>query len=218
MANRGYKRSWRNLLLNSRYQLRFTLFMVALCALLMSGLGWWVMREARNTTKVGKTGIDLATDMRLPVLEVTGTEEEVRRFKTLQEQRKRDVADGERTILLVLIATGVLLSAGLFVYGLKMTHKVAGPLYKITTYFDKVKDGRFEKVHPLRRGDQLVEFYEHFREAHEALRHRQEADVQRLREVVASAESAGLARKSPGVAAALEDLRQLLKTKEAGLG
>ena len=31
-----YKRSWKNLLLNKRYQLRFTLFMVGVSALLMS--------------------------------------------------------------------------------------------------------------------------------------------------------------------------------------
>ena len=40
-ANKGYKRSWKNLLLNKRYQLRFTLFMVGLSAVLMAGLGLW---------------------------------------------------------------------------------------------------------------------------------------------------------------------------------
>ena len=56
---KGYKRSWKNLLINKRYQLRFTLFMVGVSALLMavlalgedliffnkdwrSGKRWWV--------------------------------------------------------------------------------------------------------------------------------------------------------------------------------
>src|SRR5262245_19220225 len=47
-----YKRSWKNLLLNKRYQLRFTLFMVGVSALLMSGLGVWVMKEANEATTV----------------------------------------------------------------------------------------------------------------------------------------------------------------------
>ena len=47
---RGYKRSWKNLLINKRYQLRFTLFMVGMAALLMTGLGVWVMRVADEAT------------------------------------------------------------------------------------------------------------------------------------------------------------------------
>lgn len=214
----GYKRSWRNLLLNSRYQLRFTLFMVALCAVLMAALGWKVMGEAKNTTKVAKINIQTITDSTAPVLEITGTEEELTRFMTAQEARKRDVARDERNIFIALIVTGVLLSCGLFVYGIKMTHKVAGPLFKVTTYFDKVKNGKFDKVYNLRKGDQLQNFYEHFKEAHGALRKRQELDVERLRDVIASAEKADLGGSSPAVASALEDLRQLLKTKEASLG
>ena len=48
-GDRSYKRSWKNLLLNKRYQLRFTLFMVGLSALLMVGLGIWVMWVADET-------------------------------------------------------------------------------------------------------------------------------------------------------------------------
>src|SRR5688500_258325 len=50
--DKGYKRSWKNLLLNKRYQLRFTLFMVALSAVLMCLLGWWVMTVAARATEV----------------------------------------------------------------------------------------------------------------------------------------------------------------------
>ena len=35
---RGYKRSWKNLLINRQYQLRFTLFMVVLSTLLITAL------------------------------------------------------------------------------------------------------------------------------------------------------------------------------------
>src|SRR5688572_10854041 len=48
----GYKRSWKNLLLNKRYQLRFTFFMVGISAVLMIGLGIWVMKEANEATTV----------------------------------------------------------------------------------------------------------------------------------------------------------------------
>src|SRR5262245_29951597 len=48
--DRGYKRSWKNLLLNKSYQLRFTLFMVGLSAVLMGLLGWWVLDVASTAT------------------------------------------------------------------------------------------------------------------------------------------------------------------------
>ena len=35
---------------------------------------------------------------------------------------------------------------GLAVYGIKMTHKVAGPLFKVSLYLAKMRDGRFDKV------------------------------------------------------------------------
>ncbi|MCA9679695.1 MAG: hypothetical protein KC464_31985, partial [Myxococcales bacterium] len=54
---RGYKRSWKNLLINKRYQLRFTLFMVAVATLLMAGLGWWVMRVADEATEVASSRV-----------------------------------------------------------------------------------------------------------------------------------------------------------------
>ena len=54
-AQRGYKRSWRNLLINKRYQLRFTLFMAGLAAVLMTLLGWWVTRVAGEATNVAKS-------------------------------------------------------------------------------------------------------------------------------------------------------------------
>src|SRR5262249_42592154 len=40
-----------------RYQLRFTLFMVIVSAVLMVGLGWWVMRVADSATHVQRERI-----------------------------------------------------------------------------------------------------------------------------------------------------------------
>lgn len=198
---RGYKRSWKNYFLNARYQMRFTLFMVALCAVMMGGLGWWVMKEARNATKVGESTIQGNAYM----------------DESVQQAEIANLRSKELRLEIVLLAIGVALSLGLFVYGIKMTHKVAGPLFKIQLYLDKVKNNRYDKVYNLRKGDQLVAFFDHFREAHEALRKRQEQDVTQLREIVGAAESANLAAKSPALAACLEDMKQLLKSKEGSL-
>ncbi|NVB84329.1 MAG: hypothetical protein HOV81_38485, partial [Kofleriaceae bacterium] len=69
----GYKRSWKNLLLNKRYQLRFTLFMVGLAAVLMSVLGWWVMMEANEATTVAMARVRGEPCPKVPeVIEIPG--------------------------------------------------------------------------------------------------------------------------------------------------
>jgi hypothetical protein len=201
-SQRAYRRSWKNLLLDTEYQLVFTTLMVVTCALFMAGLGWVVHKEARTATKTA-------------VQDVQGQgliEPEVAR-ETIETLKARGaLLDG------VLVGVGLALTFGLFVYGIKMTHKVAGPLHKVALYCDKVSSGTFDTVYNLRKGDQLVEFYEHFKQAHGALRARQERDVATLRAVVAAAEDDELAGRSEELAARLEDLRTLLKTKEATLG
>src|SRR5262245_30428553 len=76
-AKPQYKRSWKNLLLNKRYQLRFTLFMVGVSAVLMSGLGIWVMKEANEATTVAMARVRGEACPKVPeVIEVPGTTDE----------------------------------------------------------------------------------------------------------------------------------------------
>jgi hypothetical protein len=215
-----YKRSWKNYLLNSKYQLRFTLFMVAFAAVLMYMLGWgvrnprthqhmWptVMGEAESATKVG-------------VITIQGNVlnfEDPAKDERVKQEKIRALKGKESELEWVLVGTVLLLCGGLFVFGIKMTHKVAGPLHKVGLYLDKVKAGKYDTVYNLRKGDQLIEFFEHFKEAHAALRKTQERDVQALRDLIAAAEKHDAAGKSASLGAALDELRKLLATKEAGL-
>ena len=288
MSDRTYKRSWRTLLINKQYQLRFTLFMVGLSALLIAALGWWVMQTANEATNVAIGQVrgepcpalpDISqpaddadapptapTPMKLPANDpaagsgsasgsgsgsASGSDsadddlEAARHHRTvtvtlssITETLPPDYANvvaqhwtctidhagkiselraGKRTILYVLIATGLLLIAALAIYGIKTTHKVAGPLYKVTLYFQKMRDGRYDKVWPLRKGDQLVAFYDHFRQAHAGVVKLEQDDVERIRALLDAAESAGLAGKSPEVDAAIAELKAALERKEKAL-
>ena len=280
-----YKRSWKNLLINKRYQLRFTLFMVGLSTLLMVGLGFWVMRVANETTEVSATSVRGTPCPKIPVIEAVeelapvpmklpdapepepepapapepepaddteqpedagsagsgSADEERPRVKVQidessmtmmvavpQDLGQKVVAHwtcelklaakldrlerGRLRILWVLIGTGLLLVLGLAAYGIKMTHKVAGPLFKVSLYLKKMRDGRFDKVYNLRKGDQLTDFYEHFRHAHAGVVKMQQADLERIRAVIAAAESAGA-----GDEPAVLELRELLARKEKAI-
>jgi hypothetical protein len=323
-TDRSYKRSWKNLLINKRYQLRFTLFMVGISALLMVGLGIWVMRVANETTKVSKTSVrgeacpklratdpGAATEEEEPIrptpmrLEeqgsatptappnpppappgpaaapgdgkpatagdgkpatadgkpatadgkpatadgkpASGDDEprharvqinessmtfptpppvvrrplppleadriaahwacELRQVTTLER-----LEHGRMMILWMMIATGIALVLGLAIYGIKMTHRVAGPLFKVRLYFSKMREGRFDKVYNLRKGDQLVDFYEQFKHAHGGVVAMQQSDITRIAAVIAAAEAEGL-----GQHPAIAELRELARRKEKSI-
>jgi hypothetical protein len=299
-APKPYKRSWKNLLINKKYQLRFTLMMVGISTLLMLGLGSWVMREADDATTVsiasvwgtpcpvvpemleepadsgftvpmqldepgqpapaptpvpapvtappptppipevapapaaGSADAGSADDPDAPPRRATITmdDSELTIIKSVPKMpsdfgakivahytcelrlasRIEALEHGRMRILYVLIATGLLLVLGLAIYGIKMTHKVAGPLFKVSLYLAKMRDGRFDKVWNLRKGDQLVEFYEHFKTAHAGVVEMHKDDIARLAEVIAAAEAAGL-----GEHPAVVELRDLRAAKEAAI-
>lgn len=292
-GDRGHKRSWKNLLINKRYQLRFTLFMVGLSALLMVGLGIWVMWVANETTEVSMTSVRGEACPRVPPLasgapggaggaeeevlprpsmrldepgapsregaapvptearpagsataapsDAPASDEEPRRAKiqidessmmltpamppdyveqivahwTCELRQAGKLARLERgriRILWAMIATGIALVLGLALYGIKMTHRVAGPLFKVSLYLAKMRDGRFDKVYNLRKGDQLIEFYDQFKLAHGGIVAMQQADIARIAAVIAAAEAAG-AGQHPAVI----ELREMLERKEKSI-
>jgi hypothetical protein len=128
----------------------------------------------------------------------------------IKHANQLDRLDDQRLlILLVLIGSGLVLIALLAVYGIRTTHKVAGPLFKISLYLAKMRDGRYDKVWNLRKGDQLVEFYDHFKAAHAGVVAMEKDDIARLRAVIAAAEKAG-----QGEHATIVELRAMLARKE----
>jgi hypothetical protein len=123
----------------------------------------------------------------------------------------RALERGRMRILYVLLATGLLLIFGLAVYGIKMTHKVAGPLFKVSLYFAKMRDGRLDKVWNLRKGDQLVDFYDHFKSAHAGIVQLEKEDITKLKDAIAAAEAAGVDDEG------LDILRKTLARKEKSI-
>ncbi|HVV81745.1 MAG TPA: hypothetical protein VHE35_01655 [Kofleriaceae bacterium] len=129
-----------------------------------------------------------------------------------------ELTRGEHRIELVLVVSGVLIVVGLVLFGIKMTHRVAGPLYKVTLYLAKLRDGRYDKVYDLRKGDQLREFYDHFKEAHAGVVAMEQGDRDRIAAALDAVVADGLLERSPEARAAAEELRAILDRKEKALG
>jgi hypothetical protein len=170
----GYKRSIRNYLLDSAYQLRFTAVIVVISAVLTGGLGYFVMHKAHEASRV------------VQVRALDPTDE-------LAQELVKQFEQNDRILLVGLIAFGFVLCLVLAGYGIVLTHKVAGPLFKVASYLDKIRDGHLGVVYNLRKGDQLVDFFAHFKGAHDALRANTEADIVLLDKAIAAVGSGALA-------------------------
>ena len=118
------------------------------------------------------------------------------------------------TIRWGIVGGGVVLCLGLFLFGIRMTHRVAGPLHRIAAELPRLGEGRFGAPLWIRKGDVLAELYQQFREAIETLRKREENEIAVWQRTVAAASEDPALRDS-------ETMRRLatrLREREDALG
>ena len=192
-----YKRKVRNYLLDVGLQLRYTATIVVVAVFLTAGLGFKMYQATRDVSKV-----ILWTSLVDPAS---------------ADELQSQFANSDRVVLWGIVGFGVVLILSISAVGILITHKVAGPLHKIATFFGRVRDNRLGPTPAnLRKGDELQEFYGAFKEMHASLRARAEDDVRVLGNVVSVLEGSADAR-SPALSRALDDLRDLRKKKEDSL-
>jgi len=193
----AYKRKVRNYLLDVGLQLRYTATIVVVAIFLTAGLGFKMYQATREISR-----IILFTGLADPA--------------TAQELQAQ-FANSDRVVLWGIIGFGFVLILSISAVGILITHKVVGPLYKISSLFGRLRDNRIGLAPPgLRKGDELQDFYSSFREMHQAVRDRVIEDVRVLGDAVSAIESSAEGR-TPAVQRALDELRQLRKRKEDSL-
>jgi hypothetical protein len=161
-----------NFLLDRKLQLRYVLFVTVLSGLIVGVLGYMIYKQRNEGSE------QLATDL-------------VSEFgNTLDDISSRHYAE-DRMMVYKMIAIGVGLVFILSTYLVVMTHRVAGPLFKVSLYFDKMGDGKLGRVTPLREGDMLQDFYQTFADMHGAVRQRFSEDATKLDELVGKLRTAG---------------------------
>jgi hypothetical protein len=93
------------------------------------------------------------------------------------------VSSGET--LLWLTGLGALGIAGvLALFGLLLTHRVAGPVYVMSLYIATLAAGRYPRMRPLRQKDELRGFFDRFSEAVDRIREREAEEARLLAEVI----------------------------------
>jgi nitrogen fixation/metabolism regulation signal transduction histidine kinase len=170
----AHKRSVRNYLLDSHFQLKYAGLLV-IVAVAISGVMGAVLYEttvavvtessalvdeSKKVSEVSRMNIkDLASDS--PELMTEFNREADAHDRAIADQQALLIRRQQRMIgslvgglALMVILIGLL--------GIYITHKVAGPVYKMTRLLKQVGDGNLHVDARLRKGDELRNFFETF--------------------------------------------------------
>jgi hypothetical protein len=156
-----HKRHLKNYLLDKGLQLRYVVFVTVLSAVLCGTFGFliWKQKDAASDTII----------------------DGINRVDWIDAGMKADISKtlraGDFGIVKRMAGFAAVLIVVLSMFLIVMTHRVAGPLYKIGMYFERMRDGRLSEITDLRKGDQFQDFFEHFKYAHQALRGRAREEI-----------------------------------------
>ncbi|MBN2160918.1 MAG: hypothetical protein JW807_16125 [Spirochaetes bacterium] len=72
------------------------------------------------------------------------------------------IINHNRILVTIMIITGVLLGTILFVYLIRLTNRMSGPLFVLTRHMDDIMSGRKPDLRELRKNDEFKDFYHQF--------------------------------------------------------
>jgi len=239
-ANGRHRRQIRNYLLDRRFQLKYAGYFVAIALVLSGALGgilWTtakqllaqsqsnvekgreVVAEGRKVSQVVEMNIvkdpDYNGDPELLQAFREGDQKYIAKLAAQQAALEGQARELER--LYATSARVLLVALGLFVVlvalgGILVTHRVAGPVYKMKRLIGEVAEGRLREPGKLRRHDELVEFYAAFDAMVRALRSQREEELAELERALADLGD----QVTPAEVARLTALRDRLRTSLGG--
>lgn len=162
-----HQRKLSNYLLDKSLQLRYILLVTILSAVISGALGYMIYDQRRTASESIERDLQALT-------QADASQQE------FQEQVASGLESDDQLLVYKMIAVGFGLVIILSAYLVIMTHKVAGPLFKVSSYFEQMAEGRLGVVTPLRRGDMLQDFFGQFKAMHESLRSQAQTDVDAL--------------------------------------
>ena len=110
--------------------------------------------------------------------------------------------------LLWLAGVGALGMAGvLALFGLLLTHRVAGPIHVMSLYIATLAAGRYPRMRPLRKKDELRGFFDRFSEAVDRIREREAEEARLLLEVVETLEPLATTQDAQAALSILSSIR-----------
>jgi len=195
----------KNYLIDSRFQLKYTSFIVgvsiAICAIM--GLFLYntsgavvaesqkVVDESKKVSEIVQMSIkDDPVYSETPELAGAVASASTANDQKI-EQQQQQLIQRQKTMLASLVGGLTLMVVLIGMLGIYFTHKVAGPIYKMKLLLKQVGDGKLTFRGGLRKGDELQDFFEAFSGMVEQLKSRQANEIALLEGAIAKAQAAG---------------------------
>jgi hypothetical protein len=191
-------------LLNKSLQLRYITFVTVLSAVLSGALGYLIWEQETLASSKIMESIEAMCD--------DGAQD----CAELNAEVGAKLSEDDTSLVLRMALIGFGLVVVLVLYLIIMTHKVAGPLYKVSLYFNRMAEGRLGEVYPLRKGDMLTDFYDEFKAMHDAVRERHQQENELFGRFLQACDAAGVDRQGE-LGEALDELEHLHKGREQAL-
>lgn len=138
-------------------------------------------------------------------------EETDRRLATLDrdtQSRLWDLRDANRRGLIFILGATVAIFVALLLAGIVVTHKIAGPIYKMKLLMGRIDGDNLHLGGRLRRGDELKDLFQELAAMLERLRAHQGAEVATLRGLIERIRSADADDRRAAAIAALEEFER----------
>lgn len=157
----GMERRRRRLvpIVDARFQWKYTLLIAALGVGVTAIMGGFLYRAHVTNTRV----LELSEELRL------------------------QVARNDQLFLLYLVLLVVGMAFVLSIWGIIVTHRISGPLYLVARYLGILGGGQYPDMRPLRKRDELQEFFTTFEEAVNQLKARDQSNLAALEAALTAA-------------------------------
>jgi nitrogen fixation/metabolism regulation signal transduction histidine kinase len=203
MADARRKKSY---LLDPRFQLKWTGYLVAVVVVVMTALGLVIARtasrasdtaslavlearkafeESRSNNILARRTVQLAGGENAAlqaVMDESLAEVDAQSQKNLAEveRKQADIDRYRKHIQLLLVASAIALVLLLGLMGIVITHRIVGPVHKMKRLLRRVSTGRLVIEDRLRRGDELEDLFDTFLQMTYSLRAMQTARLATL--------------------------------------
>jgi methyl-accepting chemotaxis protein len=136
-----------------------------------------------------------------------------------QSLRKQSdtIAREHRFFTIVLISALVVLFVAVGLGGIVVTHRIAGPIFKMKRLLRDLGEGYLRMPTPLRKGDDLQDFFEEFARTVDRLRERKTGELDQLNRILAGLEELPGDARTAAAVTAIQGLRTLREQMSASV-
>jgi methyl-accepting chemotaxis protein len=185
-------RKLRNFLLDPKFQLKYTLMVIAVTVAVAAVLGERAYEYSTGQTEMLKAQ---------KVMQADPSDKQV--IDTIEQYGREE----DRKVMLAILTGIAALALALGATGIVITHRLVGPAYRLKQLIREVSSGHIHVAGGLRKHDELQDVFEAFQNMVKNLRAAREEDIE---EIDRALDKARAASAPADVLAALEEVRSRL--------